>query len=234
MIRLAGVTKSYGRGRIVALDDVFLDLPANAFAVITGPSGSGKTTLLNVIAGLARPDRGAVTILDRDLRAMSERELTGLRGRGIGFIFQFPSLLPELSLLDNVRLQLRLAGRPDDPAACAALLAAAGLGDRLDARAQELSAGQQRRAAAARALVHRPRLILADEPTGDLDPDSAAAIAGLLQTAHSDGATVIMTTHDLGLRRLATHCFTLAAGGLAASGLAASGLSAGRLDSAKM
>jgi len=217
MIRLAGVSKSYADGRIVALDEVALDLPAGALAVITGRSGSGKTTLLNLIAGLARPDRGTIAVDGRDLRSLSDRDLTRRRGREFGFIFQFPSLLPELTLLDNARLQLHLAGRPDDRAGCAAQLSAAGLGDRLDARAHELSAGQQRRAAAARALGHRPRLILADEPTGDLDPDSAAAIIGLLQTAHRDGATVILTTHDLGLRRLATHCFTLTAGRLAGS-----------------
>ena len=212
MIRLNGVGKSYASGRIVALDDVGLQLGPGDFAVVTGPSGSGKTTLLNVIAGLTRPDRGAVEVMGHELWALSDDERTDLRGREVGFIFQFPSLLPELSLLDNVRMQLRLSGRSDDPEAARALLAAAGLSGREDSRAHELSAGQQRRAAAARALVHRPRLILADEPTGDLDPDSAAAIVTLLQEANVNGATVVMTTHDLDLRRLGSRLFTISHG----------------------
>lgn len=214
MIRLAGVDKSYGRGAVIAVRGATLEIAAGSLVVITGPSGSGKTTLLNLIGGLTRPDRGTVSLFGRDLLSMSDREFSALRGRRIGIVHQFPSLLPHLSILDNARLQLSFAGRPDNPAAVRALLAAAGLAGRETARAAELSAGQQRRAAVVRALAHAPELILADEPTGDLDAESEAAIMSLLGSAHGRGATVVMSTHHAGLSSRAQRRLVMAAGEL--------------------
>jgi putative ABC transport system ATP-binding protein len=200
VIRLVGVSKSYGGGRIRALSDVSLEAAAGSFVVITGPSGSGKTTLLHVIGGMTRPERGEVQVAGKSILLLPDPELSAFRARAIGMIFQLPSLLPHLDALDNVRLPLYFAGRTDDPTAARALLRAAGLEGREAAFGHELSAGQERRVAVARALIVGAPIILADEPTGDLDPDSEAAIMKMLTEANGRGATIIMTTHNPALR----------------------------------
>jgi putative ABC transport system ATP-binding protein len=190
---------------------VTLAITAGEFVVITGPSGSGKTTLLNLIGGMTRPDAGTVRVAGQDLGGLSDAALSRLRGRSIGFVFQFSSLLTTLTAIENTRLPLMLSGR-DDEAAARALLARAGLAGRELAYAHELSAGQQRRVGLARALVTAPALLLCDEPTGDLDPETESAIMELLAAANQDGATVIITTHNQSLRSYAGRALNIEAG----------------------
>jgi len=201
MIRLEQVSKHYGpaQNRIPAIDEVSLQIAKAEFVMVTGPSGSGKTTLLNLIAGMTRPDRGSIVIAGRDLLAMPDSERSRLRSRSIGFIFQFQAMLPTLSAIDNVRLPLLFAGRPDDPQLAVSILAKVGLADRQNAFASELSAGQQRRVCIARAIIIKPALLICDEPTGDLDHETANLIMALIGKAHHEGATVVMATHNLEL-----------------------------------
>ena len=213
MVRLERVVKSYGRGpeAIRAADEVTLAVAAGEFVVITGPSGSGKTTLLNLIGGMTRPDAGTIAVAGRDLASLSDAALSRLRGQSLGFVFQFSSLVPTLTALENARLPLMLSGR-DDESAARALLGKAGLAGREDAYAHELSAGQQRRVGLARALVTGPALLLCDEPTGDLDPETESAIMDLLAAANKAGATVIMTTHNQGLRAYGSRALNISMG----------------------
>lgn len=199
MIELKGVNKSYPRGRetIRAAAELSLTVAAGEFVVITGPSGSGKTTLLNLIGGMTRPDSGEIRVAQKNLWALSDRELSRFRASTIGFMFQCPSMLGNLSALENLRLPLYFAGKPDDETAARSLLAEVGLADRADALSHELSAGQQRRVVLARALITHPQLLLCDEPTGDLDPQTETAIMAILSRAHQNGATVLLTTHHL-------------------------------------
>jgi putative ABC transport system ATP-binding protein len=206
MIRLSGVSKSYGRGEglIRAVDEAGLEVAAGEFVMIAGPSGSGKTTLINLIAGLTRPDRGEVWVAGKNIHALKEPDRSRFRAKTIGLVFQFQSLLPALNALENVRLPLRFAGKPDDEARARSLLSRVGLADRVLAYAHELSAGQQRRVGIARALIVQPALLLCDEPTGDLDPETESAIMGLIAEAHHQGTTVLMATHNVALRSRAT------------------------------
>jgi ABC-type lipoprotein export system ATPase subunit len=192
------VSKGFGPSdhRIRGVAEASVAIREGEFAIVTGPSGSGKTTLLNLMAGLARPDEGRIVTLGLDLGPASDRESSRLRGRAIGFVFQFPSLLPTLSAIENVLLPLAFAEKADDGGRAGELLAAVGLGDRARAFAHELSAGEQRRIAIARALILKPRLLLCDEPTGDLDPETEQIIMGLITQAHHEGATVVMSTHN--------------------------------------
>jgi putative ABC transport system ATP-binding protein len=193
------VTKVYGAGDagIRALDGVTLEIPNGRLTAIMGPSGSGKSTLLHCMAGLDTVSAGRVLIGEHDLGAMSERELTVLRRDHVGFVFQAFNLVPTLSALENIRLPLTLAGRQADPVWLEQVIDTVGLADRLDHRPSELSGGQQQRAAVARALVTRPEIVFADEPTGNLDSRSSAEILGFLRrAAHDFGQTVVMVTHD--------------------------------------
>ena len=198
-LRLTAVRKVYGGGanRVTALDGVTLALAPATFTAVMGPSGSGKSTLLQVAAGLARPTDGAVLVAGAEMAGRDETALTKLRRDRIGFVFQHFNLLPALTVLENVTLPLRLAGRRVDRRRAEEVLRRIGMGDRIDHRPAELSGGEQQRAAIARALVTDPAVILADEPTGALDTTSARAVLALLADAvRVDGQTVVMVTHD--------------------------------------
>jgi lipoprotein-releasing system ATP-binding protein len=210
LLRLEGVTKDFGRGtRVVTrvLRGIDLAVAPGEFLALTGPSGSGKTTLLNLIGLLDRPTAGRMRFRGVDVAALDEAATTRLRGRGIGFVFQFHYLLPAFTALENVMLPLLAdRGRRDAEMArrAAELLEEVGLADRASFRATDLSGGQQQRVALARALVMRPPLVLADEPTGNLDTESGAQVFRLLREVNRryDTAFVIVT-HD---ERLAARC----------------------------
>jgi putative ABC transport system ATP-binding protein len=198
-LRLVAVHKIYGSADnpVTALDGVNLSLPSGTFTAVMGPSGSGKSTLLQAAAGLDQPTSGQVFVAGAEMTGGSETALTKFRRDRIGFIFQQFNLLPTLTVLQNVTLPLRLAGRRIDRRKSVAVLEKVGLGDRLDHRPAELSGGQQQRVAIARALVTNPSVIFADEPTGALDSRSARDVLQLLQEAVREfGQTVVMVTHD--------------------------------------
>jgi putative ABC transport system ATP-binding protein len=197
--RATGVTKAYGEGdaQVLALDDVGVDIEAGRFTAIMGPSGSGKSTLLHVLAGLDRPTSGRIHIGDTEITGMDDKQLTLLRRDKVGFIFQSFNLLPTLTASENITLPLRIAGRRPDPLWFRTVVETVGLGARLSHRPAELSGGQQQRVAAARALVGKPEIVFADEPTGALDSKSGGELLGFLQHAVRElGQTVVMVTHD--------------------------------------
>ncbi|MGH2498910.1 MAG: ABC transporter ATP-binding protein [Candidatus Limnocylindria bacterium] len=200
-VALDAVSKEFRRGEesVLALDRVSLDVPAGQFCSVMGPSGSGKSTLLHLVAGIDAPTAGRVIVDGRDLATLSDDERTVLRRRRIGLVFQFFNLLPTLSALENAALPLELdgLGRRDASRRARALLADLGLGGRLEHRPHQLSGGQLQRVAIARALVGGPALVLADEPTGNLDSHAGEEILRLLRhTADARGHTVVMVTHD--------------------------------------
>ncbi|MGW3038950.1 ABC transporter ATP-binding protein [Kitasatospora sp. NPDC001159] len=193
------LTKVHGAGdaRVVALERVSVAFRAGEFAAIMGPSGSGKSTLLQCLAGLESCTSGTVRIGDTDLARLSDRRLTRLRRDHLGFVFQSFHLIPTLTVLENITLPLVLAGRTPDRQWLRTVIDAAGLGPRLAHRPAQLSGGQQQRVACARALVGRPRVVFADEPTGNLDSRSAAEILHLLRRCVRElGQTIVMVTHD--------------------------------------
>ncbi len=197
--RVVGLTKSYGTGeaRIVALDDVTLDIEAGEFTAVMGPSGSGKSTLMHCCAALDTADSGSVFIGDQDLTRLKDKALTRLRRDEVGFVFQSYNLVPTLTARENIVLPLAIAGRKPDQEWYDEVIATVGLGDRLSHKPNELSGGQQQRVAVARALVSRPRIVFADEPTGNLDSKSGAEVLELLRSSVDDHAqTVVMVTHD--------------------------------------
>jgi putative ABC transport system ATP-binding protein len=197
--RAVSATKVYGAGdtAVRALDGVTVDLPAGRFTAVMGPSGSGKSTLMHCVAGLDSLTSGQVFIGDRELGSLSDRELTLVRRRHVGFVFQAFNLLPTLTALENITLPMDLAGVRPDRAWLDEVIAAVGLGDRLGHRPSELSGGQQQRVAVARAIASRPEIVFADEPTGNLDSRAGAAILGHIAGAVRDlGQTVVMVTHD--------------------------------------
>jgi putative ABC transport system ATP-binding protein len=193
------VTRRYGEGdtAVDALRGITLDVPAGQFTAVMGPSGSGKSTLMHLLAGLDRPTAGVVHIGGQDITGMSDKQLTKLRRRHIGFVFQSFNLLPTLTAEENILLPLTIAGRKPDREATDALIERVGLGDRRDHRPAELSGGQQQRVAIARSLVSQPTVLFADEPTGNLDSHSGTEILDLLRDAVDlDGQTTVMVTHD--------------------------------------
>ncbi|GBD36329.1 putative ABC transporter ATP-binding protein YknY [bacterium HR36] len=201
ILRVLHVHKYFVRGeeRIDVLQDLCLEVPPGEFLAIMGPSGSGKTTLLNLIAGLDRPSEGEVWVGDRLISAMSESELTRWRTRNIGFIFQFYHLIPVLTAYENVELPLLLLplSAAERRERVELVLELVGLADRMKHRPGQLSGGQQQRVGIARAIVTDPTLIVADEPTGDLDARSAREILDLLQELHHTlQKTIILVTHD--------------------------------------
>ena len=203
-----GVVKAFqvGEASLSVLRDLDLAVESGQMVAIVGASGVGKSTLLHVLGGLDRADRGAVTVGDIELTALSDPEVVAFRNRHIGFVFQFHHLLPEFSALENAEMPMRIARMPPAEARerAGALLDRVGLGARLSHRPGMLSGGEQQRVAVARALVMRPHVLLADEPTGDLDEQTADALHGLLREMHRDfGLTSIIATHNL---RLAAGC----------------------------
>jgi len=200
-VSLRGIGKSYSgknAAAFAALRDVDLDIETNEFLVITGRSGCGKTTLLNIAAGLATPTSGTVTVDGVDIWSISDAERSGLRNRTMGFVFQFPSLIPGLSLEQNVMLPLEFSGveHADGPQRARELIELVGLGQRTAALPRELSAGQQQRVVIARALVNHPTILLADEPSSDLDEETEDEIMQIFSRVHAEqGITVVMVTH---------------------------------------
>jgi putative ABC transport system ATP-binding protein len=198
-VSVSSLTKTYGAGDALvrALDDVTLDLYAGEFTAIMGPSGSGKSTLMHVCAALDSADRGTVRIGEHDLGRMNDRQLTALRRDEIGFVFQSYNLVPTLTAAENITLPLAIAGRRPDREWYDSVIATVALGDRLTHKPNELSGGQQQRVAVARALVSRPQVVFADEPTGNLDSRASAEVLELLRRSVDDhGQTVVMVTHD--------------------------------------
>jgi putative ABC transport system ATP-binding protein len=214
---LAGraVTRVFGEGEatVHALRGITIEVPAGQFTAIMGPSGSGKSTLMHLLAGLDRPTDGTVHIGGEDIGAMSDADLTKLRRRHVGFVFQAFNLLPVLSAEENVTLPLAVAGRKPDNDVLDRLLERVGLADRRTHRPSELSGGQQQRVAIARALVTRPTVLLADEPTGNLDSRAGGEILTLLREAvDQDGQSTVMVTHDPRAAAIADRVLFLADG----------------------
>ena len=200
MIELSAVTRSYAMGgsEVRALAGVDLGVGAGEFVAITGPSGSGKSSLLNLLGCLDRPSSGHYRLDGEAVATLDDERVSDLRSRKIGFVFQSFFLLPRLTVLENVLLPLRYARAADPGAAVRArqLLERVGLSDRLGHRPSELSGGQQQRAAIARALIRQPRLLLADEPTGNLDSKCTADVLRLFEELHGEGQTIVLVTHD--------------------------------------
>ena len=219
LVEIRHVSKSYQRGEQVVpvLTDINLDIGQGDFVALMGPSGSGKSTLLNLVAGIDKPDGGTIRVAGADITRLSEGELAGWRAANVGFIFQFYNLMPVLNAFENVELPLLLTdlSRGERRARVAMTLSLVGLADRMDHKPNELSGGQQQRVAIARALVSDPLLVIADEPTGDLDRQSAADILGLLDRLNTElGKTIVMVTHDPRAAEAAHHLIYLDKGQL--------------------
>jgi putative ABC transport system ATP-binding protein len=209
------VVRRYGEGdtAVDALRGVSLDIAEGRLTAVMGPSGSGKSTLMHILAGLDKPSSGQVSIAGVDIGDLDDTDLTKLRRDHIGFIFQFFNLLPMLTAAENIVLPLKLAGVRPDPAWVAQVTTSVGLGDRLSHRPSELSGGQQQRVAVARALVSRPTVMFADEPTGNLDSTTSGEILALLRDSVDElGQTTVMVTHDAHAAAIADRVLFLADG----------------------
>ena len=220
LVELRSVTRTYGSGRtaVHALRGIDLSVGSGELVIVRGRSGSGKTTLLGLVGGLDRPTGGSVRVAGADLAALNERELVMLRRTAIGFVFQSFGLIPFLSAAENVAIPLRLnAADPAERAArVAQVLELVGLAERAEHRPGELSGGEQQRVAIARALAPRPRLLIADEPTGHLDADTGLRIMRLLRTVvDEDGVSALVSTHDARLAELADRVLDLHDGTMA-------------------
>jgi ABC-type lipoprotein export system ATPase subunit len=218
MITLRDVAKTYTLGKdrsVEAVHGVSLEVQRGEFVIITGRSGSGKTTLLNLVAGMTRPTSGQVLLEDTDLWRLSDREQSQLRTRKLGFVFQFPSLLPSLTALENVVLPTMFAGKngPDPYERASQLLGEVGLQDKLASYPRQLSAGQQQRVVVARALMNGPELLLADEPTSDLDEQTEQEIMALFRAIHEKtGVTILLVTHTSQLVSYGTRALRMSGG----------------------
>jgi putative ABC transport system ATP-binding protein len=204
MLKVEHLTKTYATagGSLTVLREVSFSIDAGATCAIVGPSGSGKTTLLGLCAGLDQPSTGRVELAGRDLGALSEDERGLVRNEAVGFVFQNFQLIPTLTALENVLVPLELRGLSPDPAEAAELLGRVGLGSRTDHYPMQLSGGEQQRVALARAFINRPRILFCDEPTGNLDGDTAHAMADLIFGLNRErGTTLVLVTHDLELAR---------------------------------
>lgn len=218
MIELKNASKKYKQGarEVHALIDVSLNIKKGEFLSVMGPSGSGKSTLLNLIGGLDQPSSGEIFIDNRPLHGISDDELTLIRRRQVGFIFQFFNLLPILTAIENVSLPLLLDGTPISKIKSKAvdLLNQVGLGERVEHRPEQLSGGEMQRVAIARALITSPVVLLADEPTGNLDSHTSEEIFMLLKNLNEEGQTIVMVTHDSRAAAYGTRIITLKDGGL--------------------
>jgi putative ABC transport system ATP-binding protein len=213
MIRISNLRKSFRMGRetVHALAGVDLAIEANTFWAVMGPSGSGKSTLLYLLGGLDRPTQGQIEVNGRAIDSLDENKLALYRRHTVGFVFQSFNLIPSMTALENVAFPMRFAGisRRKRLARAADLLTQVGLAERMNHRPTELSGGQQQRVAVARALVNNPQLILADEPTGNLDTASGTEILNLLAELHGNGRTVLVVTHDPRIATFASHTIQL-------------------------
>jgi len=218
MIQLSKVSKLYHQGarEIAALRDISLDIRSGEFLAVMGASGSGKSTLLNLIGGLDQPSSGKIFVDRIPLHGISDDELTLIRRRRIGFIFQFFNLLPILTAAENVALPLLLEGRPFSEIKPQAelYLQKVGLADRVEHRPEQLSGGEMQRVAIARALISKPAVLLADEPTGNLDSVTSEDIFRLLTVLHKEGQTIVMVTHDSKAAAHGTRTITLRDGSI--------------------
>jgi len=222
MFRVENVSKRYRlRGKeVAALADVSLSIAAGEFVAVVGPSGSGKSTLLLALGGLIHPDQGEVYLDGQALYRLDQAGRARIRQQRIGFLFQTFHLVPYLTALENVQMPLYVAGEPPERQVEVAtrLLEQVGLGDRLDHKPSELSVGQQQRVALARTLANTPRAILADEPTGSLDPETVGEVMGSLHRLHQDGITIVMVTHDPAVAAQAQRRVALREGRVASAG----------------
>lgn len=220
IIELIGVWKIYkvGSSDYVALKNVYLKVSEGEFHCIIGPSGSGKTTLLNIIGGLERPSKGIVRVCDRELNVMSESELARFRNENIGFVFQQYYLIPRMTILENVELPLIVRGisRSERRKLALEALKLVGLEDHAYKRPSQLSGGEQQRATIARAVVTRPKILLADEPTGNLDPENARKVMNIFKDINKTyGITVVVVTHNLELMKYSDRVTRLYGGEIA-------------------
>ena len=209
IIRTRDLSKSYSSGSVAtqALRGVTLDIIKGSFTCIVGPSGHGKSTLMHLIGGLDRPSEGSVFLDGTDLSRLQNTELARLRGKKIGFVFQFFNLLQGLSARENVEVAMMLAGIPEKEQAAGALklLAMVGLAEKADSKPSQLSGGQQQRVAIARALANDPGILLMDEPTGNLDSAAEAEVLEILHGLHAGGKTVVLVTHNNEIAKTAQH-----------------------------
>jgi putative ABC transport system ATP-binding protein len=222
LIALDNVTKQYGEGAVAvkALDGVGMKVAAGEFVVVLGPSGSGKTTLLNVVGALDTPTSGSVIVNDVDISAASRKELFAFRRHSVSFVFQAFNLFPGLTAGENVQFGVDAAGSSEDPAA---VLTSVGLGDKYDRFPHELSGGEQQRVAVARALATGNPVMLADEPTGELDYRTGVQILELLQRQADEGKAVLVVTHNREISRMADRVVELSSGIIVGDGLPAGG-----------
>ena len=220
-VQVSDAVKTYplSSGEVVAVDHLSLDIAHGEFVAVVGRSGSGKTTLLNLLAGIDRPTSGTVRVADADLASLSESGLAAWRGENVGLVFQFFQLLPTLTVVENVMLPMDFArripvgGRRDR---AQRLLERVGIGDQADKLPATLSGGQQQRAAIARALANDPPILLADEPTGNLDFATAKAVLQLFADLNADGRTIVVVTHERDIRSIAGRQVTLVDGSIVA------------------
>jgi putative ABC transport system ATP-binding protein len=219
-IQVTDVVKAYplAAGEVIAVDHLSLDIGRGEFVAVVGRSGSGKTTLLNLLAGIDRPTSGTVRVAGADLRRLSESGLAAWRGRNVGLVFQFFQLLPTLTVAENVMLPMDFAKKipvRERGDRAQQLLERVGIGDQADKLPATLSGGQQQRAAIARALANDPPILLADEPTGNLDSATATAVLALFAGLNADGRTIVVVTHERDIRSIVGREVTLVDGRIA-------------------
>ncbi len=216
IIALSRVNKTYQAGRraVQALQDVNLEVSRGEWVAILGPSGCGKSTLLNLLSGIDRPSTGSVNVLEAELGAMSEEKIARWRGKSVGIVFQFFQLMPTLTALENVLLPMQINARHTGADRAMALLELVGVGHLADHFPNELSGGEQQRVAIARALSNDPPILLADEPTGNLDSVSGQLVLDLLDQTWQQGATLILVTHDREVANVASRIITMRDGAI--------------------
>lgn len=222
ILKTEGLTRVYGRGagKVVALDNVSFSVEKGEFVAIVGASGSGKSTLLHLMGGLDRPTEGRVIIRGTDIFKLSDDEMSVFRRKNIGMVYQFYNLLPTLTVEENVKLPLSLDGRDIDEATMTQLLTMLGLEKRRNHLPSQLSGGQQQRTSIARALVTAPGILLADEPTGNLDSKASREIVNLFQSLNEDlGQTIVMITHDMSIASKAHRIIRIEDGRIAGGGV---------------